>query len=60
MYFATEQQREAHELMGKLTDRIEKLISEAEEAGCSGEVEEVNVLLASYQWSQSESRKILL
>merc|ERR1719433_1985725 len=29
---ATEQQREAHELMGKLTDRIEKLISEAEEA----------------------------
>ena len=27
--------------MGKLTDRIEKLISEAEEAGCSGEVEEV-------------------
>ena len=39
--FAAEQQREAHELMGKLTDRIEKLISEAEEAGCSGEVEEV-------------------
>ena len=39
---ATEQQREAHELMNKLTDRIDKLIGEAETAGCDGEVEEVS------------------
>ena len=45
---ATEQQREAHELMNKLTDRIAKLVDEAEAAGCSGEVEEVSRVVSSH------------
>ena len=45
---ATEQQREAHELMNKLTDRIDKLIGEAETAGCDGEVEEVSEVKWDY------------
>ena len=45
---ATEQQREAHELMNKLTDRIAQLVDEAEAAGCSGEVEEVGYMICDY------------
>ena len=38
---ATEDQRNAHELMNKLTDRIAQLVDEAEACGNGGEVEEV-------------------